>query len=354
MAFPKPPNVSRGQINRAGDVLRDPNASPDDRALALDLAEKWRACHAYPINTFQKTLRDKIKKISPKNDPIVAQRLKRMPTIMNKLQRFPQMQLARMQDIGGVRAVMEDMVDVNRLIKEYKQPGSNSRFEHMLVGEKDYISVPRSEDGYRSHHLIYSYKNWKGPDYEGLLTEIQFRTKLQHIWATAVETMGVYLDQPLKSRRGDQEWLDYFALVSSAFAHMENLPLVPRFSHLNKKETFNEIARAESDLEVLDKLTAFVVAADRITQDKKMGFYHLIVLNTSEKTVSIHSFSKDKFEEAKSSYSKIEARAAGGEKLEPVLVGVGSFSSLRRAYPNFFLDAREFVRIVRQKILKTS
>ena len=275
-----------------------------------------------------------------------------MPTIMNKLQRFPQMQLARMQDIGGVRAVMEDMVDVNRLIKEYKQPGSNSRFEHMLVGEKDYISVPRSEDGYRSHHLIYSYKNWKGPDYEGLLTEIQFRTKLQHIWATAVETMGVYLDQPLKSRRGDQEWLDYFALVSSAFAHMENLPLVPRFSHLNKKETFNEIARAESDLEVLDKLTAFVVAADRITQDKKMGFYHLIVLNTSEKTVSIHSFSKDKFEEAKSSYSKIEARAAGGEKLEPVLVGVGSFSSLRRAYPNFFLDAREFVRIVRQKILQ--
>ena len=47
------------------------------------------------------------------------------------------------------------------------------------------------------------------------------------------------------------------------------------------------------------------------------------------------------------------AKAAAGEKLEPVLVGVGSFSSLQRAYPNFFLDAGEFVRIVRKKILKT-
>jgi hypothetical protein len=84
-----------------------------------------------------------------------------------------------------------------------------------------------------------------------------------------------------------------------------------------------------------------------------MGFYHLIILNTAEKNVSAQSFAKHKFEEAKSAYSKIEARAAAGEKLEPVLVGVGSFSSLRRAYPNFFLDAGEFVRIVREKILKT-
>ena len=146
---------------------------------------------------------------------------------------------------------MEDMIDVNRLIKEIQTTRSNSCFEHVLVGEKNYISEPRSEDGYRSHHLIYSYKNCKGPDYEGLLTEMQFRTKLQHIWATAVETMGVYLDEPLKSRRGDQEWLYYFALVSSAFAHMENLPLVPRFNHLNKKEHSMRLRKQRRSLRFL-------------------------------------------------------------------------------------------------------
>lgn len=347
-----PPDVSKGAINRAGNLLRDKGNDLNAILEALDLAGKWRACHAYPINTFQKTLRDKVKKLGLGENTIVAQRLKRMPTIIDKLRRYPDMQLARMQDIGGVRAVVESYDDVIRLVQEYTHLAPNSRFDHKLSGQKDYISEPRTEDGYRSHHLIFSYKNRKAPEYEGLLLEVQIRTKLQHTWATAVETMGIYLGQLLKSRKGDQDWIDFFALTSSAFAHIEGLPLVPRFDHLGRQETFREVARMEKKLGVLDRLSGFVVAANKIVEEPTQGYYQLITLNTDDYSVGIKPFSRKAFEQAKEEYALVEKRASEGEKLEPVLVAVGSIGQLRRAYPNFFLDSTEFVDQVRNIIAR--
>ncbi len=45
-----------------------------------------------------------------------------------------------------------------------------------------------------------------------LLIELQLRTRLQHEWATAVETMGTFLQSSLKSSQGPEEWLDFFSL----------------------------------------------------------------------------------------------------------------------------------------------
>src|SRR2546425_2674980 len=98
MAFSRVPKESKSQINKAGQFLAQTDSTPEEFFWAIDLAEKWRACHAYPINTFQATLRVKLRQYSP--DSIAAQRLKRMPTIIDKLKRFPDMNLARMQDIG--------------------------------------------------------------------------------------------------------------------------------------------------------------------------------------------------------------------------------------------------------------
>lgn len=342
MTLPKVPSYSKGAINKAGEVLV---ANESDES-ALNILSEWRACHAYPINTFQKTLRDRISKLNLRENTIVAQRLKRMPTIIDKLKRYPKMKLSQMQDIGGVRAVVNTISDVRALAESYKNRNPNSRFEHRLLREKDYIANPRSEDGYRSVHLIYEYKNRVAPQYNGLFLEMQIRTKLQHTWATAVETMGIYLDQPLKSRIGEQKWIDYFALISSAFAHQEKLSLVPRYAHLSEKQTFEAIRVADKELQVLEKLSGFAVAANLIKEDKSKGFYRLIILNTKERSVNVQSYAKTNFEKAKLDYSEIEKRAAAGESLEPVLVAVGSISLLQKAYPNFFLDTTDFVRRV--------
>src|SRR5438270_828907 len=102
MTFTKVPSYSKATINKAGDSLAD----NEKHESALSILSEWRACHAYPINTFQKTLRDRISKLKLKENTIVAQRLKRMPTIIDKLRRYPNMKLSQMQDIGGLRAVV--------------------------------------------------------------------------------------------------------------------------------------------------------------------------------------------------------------------------------------------------------
>jgi putative GTP pyrophosphokinase len=316
MAFSHVPAETKNQINKAGRVLVEGQATSGELAQARNLADRWRACHAYPINTFQATLRVKLKRSGFGNDPIVAQRLKRMPTIIDKLQRYPAMQLTTMQDIGGVRAV---------------------------------LGTVRDEDGYRSLHLIYKYQNKHGPEYNGLRLELQIRTKLQHTWATAVETMGTFLGQALKSRQGDQEWLDFFTLTSSVFAHQENSPLIPRHSSLSRDETCLAVAKAEASLRALEKMDAFSAAVNEIVKHRGPGkswYYHLIVLNSLEKSVDIKPYDRDSFEQAVADYSEVEAEAAAGKKIEPVLVSAGPIDKLRQAYPNFFLYIGEFVHIV--------
>lgn len=114
MVFPQPEH-SRGQVNHAGKILRayaqSTDAVPieqlDEYNWAYDVLSNWRACHNYPINTFQATLRSRLRTID--KHATVAQRLKRFPSIVLKLQRFQGMELARMQDIGGLRAILGDI-----------------------------------------------------------------------------------------------------------------------------------------------------------------------------------------------------------------------------------------------------
>jgi len=349
MRFSQVPSESKKSINRAGRVLA--YGAKDDAELiwAWDLANRWRACHAYPINTFQATLRTRLSKYP--GDPIVAQRLKRMPTIIDKLRRYPAMQLTTMQDIGGLRAVLGSMSQVRKLAAEYKKKG---RLAHELVDENDYIKSPRDEDGYRSHHLVYKYRNSRNPAYDGLRVELQIRTRLQHTWATAVETMGTFLGQALKSRQGDREWLEFFAITSSAFALQEKGPPVPRFAAMSEKETYTAVAEAEQSLGALTMMRGLSIAVNDMTKpdsSAKGWSYHLIILNSLERTVELTAYDRESFDEALAEYYHAEKEAAEGKKIEPVLVSAGPLATLRRAYPNFFLDIRDFI-VVAQKIVK--
>lgn len=349
MSFPPALRITNSKLNKIGDVLVLKSADSSELISSRELLSRWRAGHAYPINTFQATLRNRLKQIDPEG--IAAQRLKRLPTIIDKLQRFPEMKLSRMQDIGGVRAIVGTIKKVRELEAQYRE---KKRFEHELVGSKDYITSP-APSGYRSVHLIYKYKNKKARSYNGLALELQIRTKLQHAWATAVETMGTFLGQALKSSQGDKDWRDFFAATSSAFAYMESTPRVPGYESLSKAKTFLAVAEKASALRVVEKLKNFTLAAKYINENKTW-YYHLIVLDSSSNRpeVRVTSYSRDSLSEATAEYAKEEVRAANGEKIEPVLVAAGPLNQLRRAYPNFFLDTKVFVSKVERIIEESS
>ena len=89
MAWPIP-NFSKTQVNKAGKILAGNKVFDEELLWAVGVVDNWRSCHGYPINTFQATLRHKLKIIDP--NAIVAQRLKRMFSIVEKLRRFNNMQ----------------------------------------------------------------------------------------------------------------------------------------------------------------------------------------------------------------------------------------------------------------------
>ncbi|MDO8675473.1 MAG: RelA/SpoT domain-containing protein [Candidatus Omnitrophota bacterium] len=333
------PEFTKSQVSKAGETLINPT-SPLQQVMAFRILNNWRSCHGYPINTFQSTLRKKLVAIGvPK--AIVAQRLKRTPSIIRKLKRFKHMQLSRMQDIGGLRAVVRNLEQLRALESNY----AKSRFEHFFVSKDDYILSPK-KSGYRGVHIIYKYRNKKVPVYDGLLLELQIRTDLQHAWATAVETIDTFLEFSLKASEGPRRWLKFFALVGSAFAHLEETTPVPEYGHLSKRETFLEVVQAAKGLGVRHKLSAFSIVANHILTDEKTSsyHYHLIELNPAEKTVSLRSFGRDQVELANEEYSKKEQRILKGEKLQIVLVSAGNIETLKRAYPNYFLDTKNFVQ----------
>jgi len=140
MAFVEPA-YSRMQIDKAGGILANAGShSGTEEVWANKVLANWRGCHGYPMNTFQATLRNKVKRVDDK--AIVAQRLKRAPSIILKLQRFQGMRLSRMQDIGGLRAVVSSVAKVRALEAAYR----SARFAHTLTGSKNYIEHPK-EDG---------------------------------------------------------------------------------------------------------------------------------------------------------------------------------------------------------------
>jgi putative GTP pyrophosphokinase len=278
------------------------------------------------------------------NDAIVAQRLKRARSVIAKLQRFPTMKLAQMQDIGGLRAVVSSVARVRRLEANYRE----SAFKHKLASSKDYIDKPKS-DGYRSIHLVYRYANDRAPAYDGLLLELH-----QHAWATAVETMGTFLGQALKSGQGERPWREFFEVASAALTHVERTPPVPGYANLSQQDVFARLAQADADLHVLTRLRGFSIAADKITTEKGAGSYHLVVLDSANRSVLIRPFPTTQLEQANLEYAKVEERAQRGEQVEAVLVSAGPIQTLRKAYPNYFLDTHEFVAQMERIIAEAS
>ena len=333
------PSFTRGEVDRAGRLLARNGVAADALVIghALDVISNWRSSHSFPLNTFQVTLRNRSSSIC--EHPIVAQRLKRVPSIFDKLRRFPTMKLSQMQDIGGARAVLPSIEDVDKLRKIYRQRKTG----HQLVGEKDYVTGPKAS-GYRSVHVIYRYHSEQKRVYNGLNIELQLRTRLQHAWATAVETVGTFLGQSLKASEGREDWLRFFELIGSGFALVEGTPPgpdVPEDPRVLVK-TIRDTARR---LQVKKKIEAFGSAL-RVTEEHeemRRSRYFLLALQPDRGLLTIRPYREDKLADATRDYLAQEKNLASTAG-ETVLVASDSLESLRRAFPNYYLDTETFVR----------
>ena len=156
--------------------------------------------------------------------------------------------------------------------------------------------------------------------------------------------MSTFLGTNLKFGQGQPKWLKYFALTSSAFSFLENTPQVPAYAHLDKKETYRQALYEFRYNLIEENLSAFTTAAQHITKKiEKSDFYHLLTLNIEKRVVNIKSFPKKEFDKANESYTLLERKYSKNNKFQIVLVSTESIKELQSAFPNYFLDTREFL-----------
>ena len=337
------PLYSRSKVDAAGAVLRVMPYNEIERiGEALVVLNNWRASHAFPLNTFQTSLRDRARRLDP--DAVIAQRLKRLPSILRKLDRFPRMRLSQMQDIGGCRAVVVNVQAVRQLRDAYIR----ARHEHELVDEHDYITAPKPS-GYRGIHLVYKYRSRRSVVHKDQLIEVQLRTPIQHAWATAVETVSTMLDHALKSSEGPEQCLRFFSLVSSAFARLEGTPMV--FDAPANGLLIDEVRREVATLNVYARLQGYRSALSAVQSDQmRSAQYFLLSLKGAAaehgQTLEVTGFRSDELQTASDAYLEEERRAANIPGAEVVLVRSESIEALRRAYPNYFLDTELFLQLL--------
>ena len=102
----------------------------------MEILSYWRTSHASALEYAFDLLENITNKID--KYALLAKRLKRTPSIVNKLKRFNSkgMQLSTMQDIGGCRIILSNLKNVDRLIKTLKK-------ERLFELRNDYIRNPQ-------------------------------------------------------------------------------------------------------------------------------------------------------------------------------------------------------------------
>lgn len=234
MGWPAPAD-SKNAVRKAGQRIRLGEAGLGD----YNVLNRWRAAHGYIINTFQANLR---KRTRGRRIP-VAQRLKRSATIIDKLTQGRALNLATMQDIAGVRLIFPDFAT----LADFRADFHRTRAKHEMVNtldRYDYIDHAKSS-GYRGVHDIYRYQvgTVAGAQWNGLLIESQYRTMVQHAWATAVELSDALTANRTKFGQGSTDNERFFKICSELLArHFEGrTSCLPNQSHAQLVDEWNEI-----------------------------------------------------------------------------------------------------------------
>lgn len=307
-------NISKTLIRKIGHNIKNNIVSEEE----LNIFNAYRNTYIEVMEELLTSIKDKLPK------PLfIARRLKRLESIKIKLQRFPQMELDRMQDIGGTRAVFNNLDEVKEYIKNIRVI-ENSTFK--IIKENDYISNPK-DDGYRSYHIVFECLSNK---LKGYRVELQIRDLKEHYWATAVEILSVISkSNNLKVGKGEEYYKRFFYL-SSKILHNEY-----------DKNEVDELKELDKKYKILDILKGFSLGFNSIDL-KIQDLIYIIYMNYNTKEVYVNSFNKKNVEIASLLYKELEKK----DNINAVLVDARDIKTLNEAYPNYFGDSKKFINYI--------
>lgn len=332
--------LSKNMAKRAGVILRDINAPEDKVKEANAIVSDWREAHQEILDFYHDLL--KTTALSLDSDALCVSRLKRYDTIIGKLKRPGlHMNLNQMHDIAGCRAIVGD----NDCVFAVKDCLEAALKNSCIPGIKDYIHQPK-KNGSRSLHLICQHDS-SLTGLKDLYCEIQIRTRLQHEWATALETYDVVCGSGLKFDKGSLDEARIFALISNVLAIKENAALVPCVS-ADLNELRSEIIELDNKLKLLDRLAACsgsvsVVATSGNFSDNA---YCLMCVDYGEQKTDL--FIYDDYEDLRTNELYTRQEEMKKDLQDVLLVKVSSLKGLQEAYPSYSMDIKGFLNTVNE------
>lgn len=195
-SLPDPLPYSNNRIDSAGRTLRrslaggQPAPTPQELAEARAIVEDFRSVHVSAMQAAHRGLALSIREEGLEAE--ISQRLKRMPTIVDKLTRVHR-RLSTLVDLGGCRAILANQDDVYRVRDNFLQNilSRNGMVDQVI----DYVATPRGS-GYRAIHIH--------TRYQGRRIEIQLRTRWQHLWAKYLEDLTGWTGVDFKNGEGPE------------------------------------------------------------------------------------------------------------------------------------------------------
>lgn len=345
----KPLKYSKNSIDKAAKEIRH-GIQGAERQDAIVKIQSFREFHLYPLMLLKNHLARTSNKVS--NKIIVARRLKRLSTIIDKLERptldgqgSNAIKLTRMQDIAGCRAIVKNLMQLKKLQRKLEQ----SRSVHQIINTKDYLTRPK-KSGYGGIHLVYScYEGQKeGHEWKKAKVEVQLRTELQHAWATSLEIIDTLEHTKLKTRtEGDQKWRRFFELAGRLVAHEEKACRIEDEQELLQLRT--ELSDLNDELEVIAKLARYSMAITFTTEKGNpkpfkngQGFFLTCIHKPFDgklPKVSVEFFPLKLSDQA---LKKLNESDLDTTILVAVLVAASDVRALKQAYPNYFGSTRKF------------
>jgi putative GTP pyrophosphokinase len=332
------PGGSKKRVTRAGDRFRRGEPTGED----FDVINIWREAHRHVINSFQAILRNRTRG----TDVVVVQRHKRIRTIIDKLDRFQQMQLGRMDDVAGCRLIFDSVDQLQEFRNDFLGVNQRVRFNHKVLNDPekyDYIKNPK-DSGYRGIHDIYEYdvRSEQGRDLQGLLIELQYRTIYQHAWATAVEVVGFVTENQPKFDHGDYRYREILRLASEIIARAfeDRHSCLPELTGEEVVERFTEL---DNELHFLGMLRG-LNAADRDISDEK----NIILLFKEGATEGEEELEVKTYSSATDALRALFKLERDNPDMDIVLVKGERPEYVREAFKNYFSDARQFIDLINE------
>ena len=207
-------DCSKTTLKRIGEKLR--HAIPLDEREEVLFAQ-YRAGHRNIIEAFRQKYKQMIASDEWRNKSIIfASRLKKRSTILVKLSsRQSTMDLTRMNDIAGCRLIFPDMSTLNSYREIFLSQGEQLGHYALRTdrNQYDYITHPRAT-GYRGIHDVYEEV---GSDKIKAKIEVQYRTEVQHSWATALEIWDYSHERGAKFGLESKDVQELFMYISELF-----------------------------------------------------------------------------------------------------------------------------------------